>query len=169
MLLGAAVAGWYWWQIDHTKALAVAVAVLIVTCPCALSLATPAAMLTSAGALARRGILVRRLQALETLSRINAVVFDKTGTLTHDRLELVGVKAREEMKADEVLGLAATLARGSLHPVSRALVAAAGDRSLDSASDDGIDPGSGAGRPRHASHAGGWSLAQAGFCCVLWP
>jgi P-type Cu2+ transporter len=124
VLLGAALAGWYWWQIDHTKALAVAVAVLIVTCPCALSLATPAAMLTSAGALARRGILVRRLQALETLSGINAVVFDKTGTLTHDRLELVRMRTREGVRPDEALGLAAALARGSLHPVSRALVAA---------------------------------------------
>ena len=128
VLLGAALAGWYWWQIDHTKALAVAVAVLIVTCPCALSLATPAAMLTSAGALARRGILVRRLQALETLSRINAVVFDKTGTLTHDRLELGHIKTREGVPTEEGLGLAAALARGSLHPISRALVAAWDDR-----------------------------------------
>ncbi|QCB45108.1 cation-translocating P-type ATPase [Hydrogenophaga sp. PAMC20947] len=133
VLLGAALAGWYWWQIDHTKALAVAVAVLIVTCPCALSLATPAAMLTSAGALARRGILVRRLQALETLSRINAVVFDKTGTLTHDRLELDRVKTREGVRSEEGLALAAALARGSLHPVSRALVAADSDGSPDRA------------------------------------
>ena len=133
VLLGAALAGWYWWQIDHTKALAVAVAVLIVTCPCALSLATPAAMLTSAGALARRGILVRRLQALETLSRINAVVFDKTGTLTHDRLELVRTRTREGVRPDEALGLAAALARGSLHPVSRALVAAEEGKASDHA------------------------------------
>jgi Cu2+-exporting ATPase len=124
VLLGAAVAGWYWWQIDHTKALAVAVAVLIVTCPCALSLATPAAMLTSAGALARRGILVRRLQAMETLSRINAVVFDKTGTLTHERLSLNKVWVRDGMEREAALGKAAALAQGSLHPVSRALVAA---------------------------------------------
>jgi P-type Cu2+ transporter len=124
VLLGAAAAGWYWWQIDHTKALAVAVAVLIVTCPCALSLATPAAMLTSAGALARRGILVRRLQALETLSRINAVVFDKTGTLTHDRLALGEVSTRAGVDREAALRWAAALAQGSLHPVSRALVAA---------------------------------------------
>lgn len=127
VLLGAAAAGWYWWQIDHTKALAVAVAVLIVTCPCALSLATPAAMLTSAGALARRGILVRRLQAMETLSRVNAVVFDKTGTLTHDRLAMGKVWVRDGAERDEALVLAAALAQGSLHPVSRALVAASGD------------------------------------------
>ena len=80
----AGLAGVVWWQIDPGRALMVAVAVLIVTCPCALSLATPAAMLASAGALARRGVLVRDLQALEALAGVDTVVFDKTGTLTED-------------------------------------------------------------------------------------
>jgi len=124
VLLAAAFAAWYWWQIDHTKALAVAVAVLIVTCPCALSLATPAAMLSAAGALARRGILVRRLQAFETLAGINAVIFDKTGTLTHDRLVLHRVQTREGVDQERALAMAVALAQGSLHPVSRALVLA---------------------------------------------
>lgn len=123
VLAAAALAFGYWWQIDHSKALAVAVAVLIVTCPCALSLATPAAMLSSAGALARRGILVRRLQAFETLAEVGAVVFDKTGTLTHDRLAVTGQRVREGTDPREVLALAAALAEGSLHPVSRAIVA----------------------------------------------
>lgn len=125
VLVAAAFAGWYWWQIDHTKALAVAVAVLIVTCPCALSLATPAAMLTSAGALARRGILVRRLQAFESLANINTVVFDKTGTLTHDRLVLANVRTRAGASRDQAVQLAGALAAGSLHPVSRAIALAA--------------------------------------------
>ena len=125
VLMAAALAGWYWWQIDHTKALAVAVAVLIVTCPCALSLATPAAMLTSAGALARRGILVRRLQAFESLANIHAVVFDKTGTLTKDQLVVCGWRTRDGASPAQALQLASTLASGSLHPVSRAVVAAA--------------------------------------------
>jgi Cu2+-exporting ATPase len=125
VLVAAAFAAWYWWQIDHTKALAVAVAVLIVTCPCALSLATPAAMLTSAGTLARRGILVRRLQAFESLSNINAVVFDKTGTLTHDRLVLTQVRTRTGVRAEQALQWAGTMAAGSLHPVSRAIAMAA--------------------------------------------
>ncbi|MBW8471519.1 MAG: cadmium-translocating P-type ATPase [Thiobacillus sp.] len=127
VLLAAAFAGWYWWQIDHSKALAVAVAVLIVTCPCALSLATPAAMLASAGALARRGILVRRLQAFESLAGINTVIFDKTGTLTHDQLKLQAVRTREGVDAAHALLMAASLAQGSLHPVSRALVQAQSD------------------------------------------
>jgi Cu2+-exporting ATPase len=126
VLLGAALSGFYWWQIDPSKALAVAVAVLIVTCPCALSLATPAAMLSAAGALARRGILVRRLQAFEALASINAVVFDKTGTLTHERMVLASVQTREGASRDAVQALAAELAAGSLHPVSRALVQANG-------------------------------------------
>ena len=125
VLLAAGLAAWYWWQIDSGKALAVAVAVLIVTCPCALSLATPAAMLASAGALARRGVLVRRLQAFESLAQIDTVVFDKTGTLTHDRLQVVDVKTRSGANVAEVLVLAEKLASVSLHPASRAVTQAA--------------------------------------------
>ena len=164
VLLGAAAAGWYWWHIDHSKALAVAVAVLIVTCPCALSLATPAAMLTSAGALARRGILVRRLQAMETLSRINAVVFDKTGTLTHDRLLLGQVWTREGIGRDEALAQAAVLAQNSLHPVSRALVAACGSQGVLAPTDVTEMAGQGL---RGELPAGGWlKLGSAAFCGV---
>jgi Cu2+-exporting ATPase len=130
VLLAAALAGVYWWQIDHTQALAVAVAVLIVTCPCALSLATPTAMLASAGALAQRGVLVRRLQAFETLAGVNAVVFDKTGTLTHEGLRLREMSTRSGAAHDHALALAAALAEGSLHPASRAIVAEARARSL---------------------------------------
>jgi len=124
VLLGAVVSGVYWWQIDHDRALAVAVAVLIVTCPCALSLATPAAMLASAGSLARRGVLVRRLQAFENLANVHTVVFDKTGTLTHDKLQLVAIHVREGASQADVLALGGALASGSLHPASKALVAA---------------------------------------------
>lgn len=131
VLLAAAGAGVYWWQIDHTQAFAVAVAVLIVTCPCALSLATPAAMLASAGALARRGVLVRRLQAFETLAGIDAVVFDKTGTLTHDRLALHKVTTREGASLSNAWALAGALAEGSLHPVSRVIAREAVARQPD--------------------------------------
>ncbi len=123
VLVAAGGAGAYWWSHDPGHALMVAVAVLIVTCPCALSLATPAAMLASAGALARRGVLVRRLQALETLAAVNTVVFDKTGTLTRDAFALGDVRTREGVTKDEALAMAAALARHSLHPVSRALAA----------------------------------------------
>jgi P-type Cu2+ transporter len=134
VLMAAAVAGMYWWQLDHTKALSVAVAVLIVTCPCALSLATPAAMLSSAGALARRGVLVRRLQAFETLASIDTVVFDKTGTLTHDRLRVSEVQVNPGSTPEQALAQAAALAQGSLHPASRAIARAAFERSVSAVS-----------------------------------
>ncbi|WP_323030631.1 cation-translocating P-type ATPase [Brachymonas denitrificans] len=126
VLLAAGLSAAWWWQEDPAHAVMIAVAVLIVTCPCALSLATPAAMLAAAGGLARRGVLVRRLQALEMLSQIDTVVFDKTGTLTADTIALERVLVRAGADTQQVLLQAAALARHSLHPVSRALVEAAG-------------------------------------------
>ncbi|HEU4709266.1 MAG TPA: cation-translocating P-type ATPase [Methylophilaceae bacterium] len=124
VLIAATGAAAYWWHTDPSRALMAAVAVLIVTCPCALSLATPAAMLATAGALARKGVLVRRLQAIETLAQIDTVVFDKTGTLTHDRMAVADIITRKGLKSEFALGLASALASHSLHPASRALVAA---------------------------------------------
>ena len=124
VLVAAGGAGAYWWPHDPGHALMVAVAVLIVTCPCALSLATPAAMLASAGSLARSGVLVRRLQALEALATVDTVVFDKTGTLTRDTFALGEVHTRKGISSEEALAMAAALAKDSLHPVSRALAAA---------------------------------------------
>ena len=125
VLLAAMLAAVYWWPQGEGHALMVAVAVLIVTCPCALSLATPTAMLAGAGSLARAGVLVRRLQALEALAHVDTVVFDKTGTLTHDRQQVSEVKVRDGVDVPQALAMAAALARQSLHPVSRAIVAAA--------------------------------------------
>lgn len=129
VLGAAALACAYWWPQDPGRALMVAVAVLVVTCPCALSLATPAAMLAAAGALARRGVLVRRLDAFEALATVDTVIFDKTGTLTRDGLVLVATQVRPGTRPAQALAQAAALARHSLHPVSRALVAAAGSQS----------------------------------------
>jgi Cu2+-exporting ATPase len=99
VLAAAAAAAWWWWPQGPSHALGIAVAVLIVTCPCALSLATPAATLAAAGALARRGILVRRIEALEDGAGIDTVVFDKTGTLTTDRIGVRAVRTREDVPA----------------------------------------------------------------------
>jgi len=110
----------------------VAVAVLIVTCPCALSLATPVAMLTAAGTLARHGVLVRNLQGLEALAQVDTMVFDKTGTLTRDGMALQAVHPAGSCSAQEALDLAAALARQSMHPASRALAAAASAQPLPS-------------------------------------
>src|SRR5512140_2474524 len=125
VVLAAAGACAWWWSTDHARAIGVAVAVLIVTCPCALSLATPAATLAAAGALARNGVLVRRLQALETCASVDIVVFDKTGTLTEGRMAVVATRLSPGVDGARALSLAAALARHSLHPASRAIVAAA--------------------------------------------
>ena len=123
VLLASAGAAAWWWPYGPAHAIGVAVAVLIVTCPCALSLATPAATLAAAGALARRGVLVRRLQALEACARIDTVVFDKTGTLTEDRFNVTAVVIRTGADLQQVHQQAAALASQSLHPVSRAIAA----------------------------------------------
>lgn len=154
----------------------VAVAVLVVTCPCALSLATPAAMLASAGTLARRGVLVRRLQALEALAAIDTVLFDKTGTLTRDAMILGATQTRDGVSAEQALALAAALAQHSLHPVSRALVLAA-TRAKVSARwvADAVSETAGQGVSGQVHAAGQTSaanplrLGSAAFCGVQMP
>ena len=131
VMLAALLAAAYWWNTDPARAVMAAVAVLVVTCPCALSLATPTAMLTSAGVLAKQGVLVRRLQALEALADMDTVVFDKTGTLTEARMGLRNIATREGVSVADAMALAAGLARHSLHPVSRALLVA-GSAATDS-------------------------------------
>ena len=133
VLLAALGAAAYGWQTDPAHALMVAVAVLIVTCPCALSLATPAAMLAAAGQLARHGVLVRSLPALEALAEVDEVIFDKSGTLTRDAMGLGTITTRVGTSADAALAMACALARHSLHPVSRALGAAARARGVSEA------------------------------------
>ncbi len=125
VLLASLATAIYWWPTDPAHALMVGVAVLIVTCPCALSLATPAAMLATAGALARSGVLVRRLEALQNLATIDTVIFDKTGTLTRDAFQVVATHTRPGVNATQALQWASSLARHSLHPVSRTLWAEA--------------------------------------------
>ena len=121
ILLAAGLGAAFHWPHGPAQALMVAVAVLVVTCPCALSLATPAAMLASAGALARSGVLVRRLQALQAVAEVDTVVFDKTGTLTRDALALTDIRTREGVSHAQALHWAGAMARHSLHPVSRAI------------------------------------------------
>lgn len=124
VLIAAALAAAWGWQQSPAHALMVTVSVLIVTCPCALSLATPAAMLSAAGALAKGGVLLRKLQALQTLASVDTVIFDKTGTLTNENFSLDQISTREGVSTSQALHWAAALAHHSLHPVSRALVKA---------------------------------------------
>lgn len=122
-VLVLALAGGVGWSfVDPHRALWVAVSVLIVTCPCALSLATPAAVLAATGRLARSGVLVRHPDALDALAACDRVVFDKTGTLTEAALRLAETRVlREGFDADQAVALAAAMERGSLHPIAQAL------------------------------------------------
>ncbi|NJD36449.1 MAG: heavy metal translocating P-type ATPase [Betaproteobacteria bacterium] len=119
-----------WWWIDASRALWIFVAVLVVSCPCALSLATPAALTVATGALAARGVLVTRGHAIEAMARADRFIFDKTGTLTVGHMELVAaIPVRGE--AAFALSIATALERGSEHPIARALAAGGADAGIE--------------------------------------
>ncbi len=101
-----------------------AVSVLVIACPCALGLATPTALVAGTGAAARLGVLIRDIDALERAHGVDMVVFDKTGTLTEGAPRLVELVA-EGIGRDELLALAASVQKGSEHPLGKAMVAAA--------------------------------------------
>ncbi|MET0918520.1 MAG: heavy metal translocating P-type ATPase, partial [Burkholderiales bacterium] len=125
LMLFAAATAVFWLAVEPSRALAVTFAVLVVSCPCAFSLATPAALTVAAGALARRGIVLARPDALEALSRVTHVVLDKTGTLTDGHFQLVEVVPGADVDRGRALALAAALEAASEHPVARAICAAA--------------------------------------------
>jgi len=121
VILSAGLAAALLWGVDRSRALMTAAAVLIVTCPCALSLATPAAMLASASAFVKRGILIRRLQAIEGIASVDYVIFDKTGTLTEHHIKIKAITHKEGLTEESSLALAAAIAQHSQHPISRAI------------------------------------------------
>ena len=130
VLLLAAWAGAAWSMIDPSRAVWVMVSVLIVTCPCALSLAAPSALLAAAGALIRRGVLVQRFDALEGLAALDTICFDKTGTITEACPQMLLAElqsAGRDAGLDEAgaRAIAALLATSSNHPLSAALAAQA--------------------------------------------
>jgi Cu+-exporting ATPase len=107
-----------------------AVAVLIIACPCALGLATPMSVMVGVGRGAQSGVLIRDAEALEVLERIDTLVVDKTGTLTLGRPALETVGSHGKLGDDELLRLAASLERGSEHPLGAAIVRAAEEREI---------------------------------------
>lgn len=122
------------------------VAVLIVGCPCALILATPAAMVAAIGGLARRGLLARGGQVVQKASEIDTVVFDKTGTLTTGAFEIVEILVAPGHTEEQVLALGATAEASSDHPLARVIVRSAGERGINAeeSQDAQIVPGRGA-------------------------
>lgn len=123
LVLAAAVAAG-WWAAGDPRWLAITISVLVVTCPCALSLATPAAMSAATSALLGRGLLVVRGDAIEALARATHVIFDKTGTLTRGRPALVGVSPAPGTDPGQCLAAAAALEHYAVHPLAGALRAA---------------------------------------------
>jgi Cu+-exporting ATPase len=107
-----------------------AVAVLIIACPCALGLATPMSIMVGTGRGARAGVLAKNAEALEVMEKVDTLVVDKTGTLTEGKPRLVGVVATGALGERELLQLAASLERGSEHPLAAAIVKGADERGL---------------------------------------
>ncbi len=174
VLLIALVTGlaWLWRGAGFEHALIHAVAVLVIACPCALGLATPAAIMAGTGVAAKHGILIKDAQALEMAHKVQTVAFDKTGTLTVGQPRLVGQAAAPGHDAAAMLALAAAVQCGSEHPLARAVVAAAQGMAWPVASDVQAVPGRGV-----TAHVGGrelllgslrW-LREEGLDPPLWP
>ena len=130
LVLAAGVALW-WLLHDPARTVPVLVSVLVVTCPCALSLATPAAMTAAFGALARTGLIATRADTIERLALVTYCLADKTGTLTEGRFRLRSVSALADAPEAECLRLAAALERHATHPAGAAIIAGAGGAPAD--------------------------------------
>jgi Cu+-exporting ATPase len=134
-VIAAALAAFVAWMLFGPEprfsfALVAAVTVLIIACPCALGLATPMSIMVGVGRGAHSGILIRDAQALERLERIDTLVIDKTGTLTEGRPKVAAIIPAEGFEQSELLLLAASVERGSEHPLARAILDAANARKL---------------------------------------
>ena len=124
-----------WWWLAPSRAFDVVLSVLVVTCPCALSLAAPAALATAASHLLARGVLITRGHALETLARVDHVVLDKTGTLTHGKPQLRNTQVLAHLNAEHCLRIAASLEQASEHPLAGAFLAQVAAQDLLSVDD----------------------------------
>jgi Cu+-exporting ATPase len=126
---------WLWTGAPLSEALLHAVAVLVIACPCALGLATPTAIMAGTGVAAQHGILIKDVAALEIAHRVDTVAFDKTGTLTEGRPRLLSIEALPGVDEEAALRAAAALQAHSEHPLARAVMDVARERSGDSAPD----------------------------------
>jgi Cu+-exporting ATPase len=124
------LAGWWLYAGDAERAIINAVAVLVIACPCALGLATPAAIMAGTGVAARYGILIKDAEALELAHRVTTVAFDKTGTLTEGKPSLAALAPAPGIEEPQLLQLAAAVQRGSEHALGRAVLDAATARGL---------------------------------------
>jgi Cu+-exporting ATPase len=125
--------------------LVAAVSVLIIACPCALGLATPMSIMVGVGRGAQAGVLIKNAEALERMEKIDTLVVDKTGTLTEGKPKVVAVTPGEGFDEAQVLHFAASVERGSEHPLAAAIVAAASERNIELAPVRGFDAPAGKG------------------------
>ena len=125
--------------------LVAAVSVLIIACPCALGLATPMSIMVGVGRGAQAGVLIRHAEALERLEKVDTLVVDKTGTLTVGKPTVVALKPASGISEETLLKLAASLERGSEHPLAAAIVRAAADRGLTLGNVEGFESVAGKG------------------------
>jgi len=138
---------WWFWGPQPALAYAVinSVAVLIIACPCALGLATPMSIMVGTGKGAMAGVLIKNAEALEILRKVDTLVVDKTGTLTEGKPALVSVLPVDGFDESELLLLAASLERGSEHPLAEAIVRGAKERNLDLLKSDAFESATGMG------------------------
>jgi Cu2+-exporting ATPase len=131
---------------DVKESLLFAITVIVITCPDALGLATPTAIMVGSGLGANRGILFKSATSLEQTAGVDTVVFDKTGTLTRGQPEVVAIATADGIEERELLRLVAGAERDSEHPLARAIVDAAGARHLEPPGVDSFEaiPGEGA-------------------------
>jgi Cu2+-exporting ATPase len=137
------LAGLGWWYLNPSKIFDVVLSVLVVSCPCALSLAAPAAFAAAGSHLVKRGVLLTRGHALETLAKVSHVVFDKTGTLTEGKPALVAQHVYREIDQAQCLRLAASLEQASEHPLAQSFLKAADKHHLVSVDNAENLPGQG--------------------------
>ncbi len=114
---------WWFFTQDLSRAIAVSVSVLVIACPCALGLATPTALMVSSGMGAKRGILIRKGEAIQTMREIKIVAFDKTGTITKGHPEVTDIYSKINQK--ELIEIAGSLEALSEHPIAKAIVSKA--------------------------------------------
>ena len=143
LLVTVALVALAWWQIQPDRILEIVLTVLVVSCPCALSLAAPAAFAAAGSHLVGRGVLLTRGHALETLAKVTHFVFDKTGTLTLGQLSLVNTITHADLDAETCLQLAASLEKHSEHALAKAFLNAQGNRPVHLATEVKNIPGQG--------------------------
>jgi Cu+-exporting ATPase len=135
LVIGTAVLAFLAWSTwgpepRFTFGLIAAVSVLIIACPCALGLATPMSIMVGVGRGAQSGVLIKNAEALERFEKVDTIVVDKTGTLTEGKPKVVAVRTASGQSEAELVRLAASLERGSQHPLATAIVQAANERGL---------------------------------------